>query len=426
MRSPVLRRAAYAWALAAAVVLVAPGGGALAQAGSAERVAAIRVHGNHTTPDEEILALAAVTPGDLVTPALATAVQQRLEETGRFRAVDVRQRYASLSDPTQVMLVIVIEERSGIRLDVPRPGVLRRVASSTMWLPVLRREDGYGLTYGARLSFVDLLGPRTRVSVPLTWGGERRAAAEVERTFAGGPLTRVRGTAGVWRREHPSAGLPERRIELAARAERAFAPWLRVGATASRANVWFDAHAATVSGAGLDLIVDTSRNPVFPRNALTALVAWERLWFEHAADTARTTLDVRGYVGLVGPSVLVLRAVHTAAAAPLPVYEQALLGGMGSLRGFRVGYRAGDRLAITSAELRLPVSSPLRVSRAGFTLFGETGTVYAAGATLSRARFDTGAGAGVFAQWPIATFRLEVAHGFGAGTRAHVSLGLSL
>ena len=60
------------------------------------RVAAVRVHGNHTTPDEEVLAIAAVGTGDPVTHDLIENVSRRLERSGRFRSVDVRTRYASL------------------------------------------------------------------------------------------------------------------------------------------------------------------------------------------------------------------------------------------------------------------------------------------------------------------------------------------
>ena len=417
-------------ALSAALALVFAGtGGAAAQESGAPagpRITVLRVHGNHTTPDADVLALAGVSPGDAFTPALAEAVERRLEASGRFRSVEVRQRFASLSDAQQVMLVIVVEERAGIRIDVPSPGPLGRLAASTMWLPVVRREDGYGFTYGARLSFVDLLGRRTRVSVPLTWGGERRAAAEVERTFGRGPFSRVHGSVGVWRREHPADDVPERRVEATARAERAVAPWLRVGGSVRRSHVWFAGPVETASAAGVDIALDTSRNPAFPRDAVQAHVAWERLWFERAPDTSRRTIDLRGYVGLPGSAVLAVRGQQTQAGGPLPRYAQALLGGTSSLRGFRLGYRAGDRLAAASAELRVPLSSPLRMSRAGVTLFSETGAAYGAGTPLSRARFDVGVGGGVFAQWPFGTVRLDVARGLGSGTRVHVSLGLAM
>ena len=56
-----------------------------------------------------------------------------------------------------------------------------------MFLPIVSYADGYGFTYGGRVSTVDLLGIGERLSVPLTWGGTRRAALEFERTFKTGP-----------------------------------------------------------------------------------------------------------------------------------------------------------------------------------------------------------------------------------------------
>ena len=60
-----------------------------------------------------------------------------------------------------------------------------------MFLPIVSFADGYGFTYGGRVSTVDLLGIDERLSVPLTWGGTRRAALEFERPFKSGPLTRI-------------------------------------------------------------------------------------------------------------------------------------------------------------------------------------------------------------------------------------------
>jgi len=67
-----------------------------------------------------------------------------------------------------------------------------------MWLPILRfSRDGYGFTYGARTAVIDRIGPRSRLSVPLTWGGERRAALEAERAFDRGPFSVVRGSVAL-------------------------------------------------------------------------------------------------------------------------------------------------------------------------------------------------------------------------------------
>lgn len=391
---------------------------------STPTITGVMVHGNHTTPDTVVLAIARVQPCQPFTDTTAQEVTGRLRTSGRFRSVDVRKRFVSSSDENAVLLVIVVEERSGISIDVPVPGPMRRLAASTMWLPVLGYEDGYGFTYGARISLVDLLGRSTRLSAPLTWGGERRASVLVERTFERGPLSRIEASGGVWRREQPAADIPERRSFAVARVERAFGSSFRVGARGETGDVAFGTLDDRIRIVGIDGVLDTRRDPAFPRNAVYASVAWERLWFDKSADTSRVRTDLRGYLGLPGQAVVLARWQQSVAADPLPVYEQALLGGTGSLRGFRLGYRAGDRLAAASLELRLPVTSPLRLARFGVAVFGDRGAVCAADASLRSADYDTGVGAGIFATAPALSFGLDVAHGLDAGTRAHVSLGV--
>ena len=295
-----------------------------------------------------------------------------------------------------------------------------------MWQPVLRRDDGYGFTYGARVAFVDLLGPRTRVGVPLTWGGERRLGVELERRFEGGLLSRLIGTAGVTRREHPALGVGDRRTGATIRGERRLAPWARVAGAGGIADVSFGGAPDTVTRLAVDLIVDTRRDAAFPRNAIHGTLEVERLWFDATGDTVRLTSDLRGYVGLFGQVVLAVRGLQVHALDPLPVFEQPLLGGTSTLRGFRLGYRFGDSLAAASAEVRIPFSSPLRAGRVGAAVFVDTGTVHGAGGTLRRARWDTGIGAGLFLQIPLLTVRVDVARGLGAATRAHVTLGITL
>ena len=85
----------------------------------------------------------------------------------------------------------------------------------------------------------------------------------------------------------------------------------------------------------------------------------------------------------MGTSVLALRGIAIRASNPLPGYEQALLGGSSLLRGYEFGYRAGDNLAAVSAELRIPITSPLSVGRFGVKAFVDAGTVYGAGGKLA-------------------------------------------
>ena len=83
----------------------------------AETVASVVVHGNHTTPTDEVLGLAGAITGQPATDALLAEVRVRLEQSGRFAGVDVRKRYLSIDDPSRVLVVIVVDEHEGISED---------------------------------------------------------------------------------------------------------------------------------------------------------------------------------------------------------------------------------------------------------------------------------------------------------------------
>ena len=412
-------------AAAVVAILAVLGQSTRAQEPAAETVVDIRVHGNHTTPDAEVLRIAGIATGEPFSPSLVGQAEEHLRRSGRFRSVEIRKRYQSIEDPSAIVLVILVEEQAGVSVETPSPGVLRRLRANTMWLPVLAFEDGYGLTYGARVSFVDALGRQTRVSVPLTWGGERQASVEVERRFTRGPLTRLTVDAGITRREHPALDEGDRRTGAGVRAERALSSWLRLGAQARVSDVQFGELDDQLRSAGVDVTLDTRRDPAFPRNAVYASASAEGLWFDNADDTPRVLTDVRGYLGLVRQVVFVGRVQQAWASHALPLFEQQLLGGAASLRGFPLGYRMGDRLVAASAEVRMPITSPLRIARTGLAVFADTGATYSAQERLGDTRWDTGVGAGFFVTATVFSMRLDVAHGIDAGTRAHFTLGLA-
>ena len=167
---------------------------------------------------------------------------------------------------------------------------------------------------------------------------------------------------------------------------------------------------------------------MFPRNAVHATAGVEQLRFDGSVNVSRWTSDVRGYVGLFGSSVLALRAVSARASDALPAYEQALLGGTQTLRGYDFGYRADDNLAAFSAEVRVPITSPLLMGRFGLKGFFDAGTVYPFGAKLSDQRFDRGAGGGIFMSWAVLNAGLDVAWPVGGSTnnpRWHFGLGVT-
>jgi outer membrane protein assembly factor BamA len=204
------------------------------------------------------------------------------------------------------------------------------------------------------------------------------------------------------------------------------APRLKLGGQLGITHIKFEPLHDTFATYGADLTFDTRRDAIFPRDAIYASVGWEALNFTGGAPTInRAHTDVRGYIGLIGQSVLFLRGRLDTADGRVPPYEQALLGGASSLRGFRTGAFAGDNRATAGAELRIPLSSPLGITRLGVSLFGDTGAVYDHGGKLRDATFHHGTGAGVFLLAPFLQLNLDVAYGFGNRLRVHFTSGFS-
>ena len=393
-----------------------------------ERIVEIRVHGNHTTPDADVLAIAGLTVGETATAERLAEAEAKLRASRRFAAIEVRRRYQSISDPSQILIVLLVDELPGVSKDNLLPGPLSRLRASGMWLPILSFADGYGFTYGARVSFVHTLGSRSRISTPLTWGGERRAAVEVERTFDRGPLSVLRGTVAVNRRVNPYFEVPDTRREAAIQADRALGPWLRAGGDARVTQVAFGQTDERHQAAGGHVVLDTRLDPSFPRNALLASTAWERVGFK-GSSSSRWSTELRGYVGVYRGTVLALRARTVRAGSALPPSEQTLLGGTDSLRGYRAGYRAADGIAASSAELRVPLTSPLNVGRFGAKVFVDTGAPWAAGMPLAKQQFKNGVGGGIYFGAAVLTAGVDVAfprlhQGYGAA-RWHFGLGLT-
>jgi outer membrane protein assembly factor BamA len=391
-------------------------------------VGEVRVHGNHTTPDADVLAIVGDVVGKPATDQLIDEIRKRIEKSGRFDGVEVRKRYRSIENPDDILLMVIVDEFPGIdEFDITGgkvPGPVRRFWSSGMFMPVLHSEDGYGVTYGARLSFVDRFGPRSRITIPLTWGGERQARVQLERAFKSGPIERVAAEYGIGRRENPHYEIGDTRVSLGARIESAPTRWLRVGAAAKRDDVSFGDLKDKVDRFGGDLTIDTRVDPAFPRNAIHASAGIDRVNFD-GGQANQKKLDVRGYLGMFGQTVLAVRGLSVITDAPLPIYEHNLLGGAPNLRGYEAGYKAGDNLAAASVELRIPITSPLNVGRFGVKAFVDWGTIYAVGDKLSDQTFERGIGGGAYLHLTIVSLSLDVARSQTGNTRFHFGMGVT-
>src|SRR4051812_13100677 len=316
-----------------------------------ERIAEIRVHGNHTTPDTVVLELSGLHVGDAVTDKTIREAEKTIRRSHRFSDVEIRKRYLSISDPTQVLAMIVVNEKAGISDTNLTPGIGTRLRASSMFLPILNYQDGYGLTYGVRTTFPRALDDQTRVSVPLSWGGERRAGVEVDHWFGGSrglygigkrdPTLRLIGGFAIYRRENPFYEVSDIRLEGKLRAEHPVNSWLRVGGTAKTAQVTFGNEGAdfvdaieqatarllpprTVtrhSSYSADLIVDTRLDPSFPRDAVYASFGPELLQWENDGSARRWNTDLRGYLGIPKGMVVALRTQLLTANEALPPSE---------------------------------------------------------------------------------------------------------
>ena len=134
----------------------------------------------------------------------------------------------------------------------------------------------------------------------------------------------------------------------------------------------------------------------------------------------RSDIDARGYVGLLGQTVLALRALRQDSNKPLPPYLKPLLGGMSNLRGFASGTAAGDTLLALSAEAIVPLTSPLDVGKMGVSVFTDAGTTYDKGARLTDQTLKRGYGGSLWFAAAFLRLNIAVAHGRGSTTRVHV------
>ena len=407
-------------ALALAAALALQAGGVQAP----RTIHDIRVHGNHSTPDAIVLELAGVKAGDPLGDNTAKEIHTRLRKSGRFDRVEVMARSRSL-DGSDLSIVILIEEPAIVPREMPGGAVVntvRRIGAKPMFLPILDFSD-YGFSYGARASFVDIAGKGSRFSFPFTWGANKRAAAEYEHRFGPDRRVRIEGAASWLRRENPFYAIEETRRDASAGLSYEIARPLRATARGGITDVSFGADGDRFPWVAGELTLDTRIDPNLPRQAVYASVRAEHLAFDRYEPANRLRTDLRGYLGLVGQSVLAVRGLHVMSDTPQPPFERALIGGASTVRGSDFGYGTGDNLAVGSVEVRVPLSSPLSIGRLGVSVFADVGAAYDRGVALGDAHYRWGYGAGAFFSATVFRFNLDVATDGRGGARVHAASG---
>ena len=98
---------------------------------------------------------------------------------------------------------------------------------------------------------------------------------------------------------------------------------------------------------------------------------------------------------------------------------------MANLRGFGAGSAAGDTLVAGSAELIVPLTSPLNVGKVGVSAFVDYGVVYPNGERFADQTLKRGLGGSVWFSAAFFKLNIAVARGRGSSTRVHVGANAS-
>jgi outer membrane protein assembly factor BamA len=358
----------------------------------------VRFRGNYSLADEELLAAADVQPGEPLTPETLAAIEQRLLAVEGVGSVEILERYRSMTVTDEVVLLIHVREHVAVR-------------EKFMFLPLLTWTDEQGVSFGARFAMVDLLGLDERLSFPLTWGGERRAAAEIAFDLDRAAISHVAGGFGISQHENPHFELPDRRVGGWLDASKRWDVF-EVGGAASFADVELGGAGEQQLELGVRAIVDTRQDRQLPRDAFYVRGAWDWLALrDNSRGIDRFTADLRGYKSFIGRSIVAAQAYYRGAGGRLPDWERPYLGGARTLRGYDAGAFIGDNIVLLATELRVPLTPPAPVGLVGLNFFFDSGAVYDHGTSLRRARFRNGVGAGVYFFAAFIGFQVDVAYG---------------
>jgi len=369
-----------------------------------------RFRGNFTTPDEEMIRLGNIEIGVPADAVSFEEIKQRLLQTGRFERVEITKRYRSLSSSEKVILLVTVREKQS-------------AMSKFMFMPILKGSDEYGFTYGLRTTGKNLLGFKERLSIPLTWGGVRRAALESEFEMNNPVISTLTLSVDFARKENPHFRTGDFRKGVQAELRRRLKRF-EVKVHSGWAGVDFGPQSSSFVTFGASFVLDTRQDINLPRDAFYAGVSWERLQIlDGGPGFNRYTLDLRGYKGIIGQTILAGQFLHHTVDGRLPDFERPFLGGANTLRGYKPGAFIGDNITTSSIELRIPLTSPREVYHTGINVFLDSGAVYDYGTSIGNADFKHGAGVGCFFLFMGFGIKADLAYNMHDAFRVHFSTG---
>ncbi len=246
-----------------------------------------------------------------------------------------------------------------------------------MFLPILGYDDGYGFTYGGRVSTIGMLGMGERLSVPLTWGGTRRAAIEVDRTFKTGPLTRVvvdlrHLAAARTRTSRSTTSASPGRAAPSAASRGSSAP----ASSTSQSTVDFGDARRSAVDARCRCRARHARRPGLPAQRRVPQRRLDRP-ARRAASTnpsTSTPTDARGYLGVIGQAVLAGRVQYYIGGPHAPRLRAAAARRRLEPARLPHGYvRRRSAVRRRPRSCGVPLTSVLSGAKLGVTAFFDAG-----------------------------------------------------
>jgi len=375
-----------------------------------ETLVEVHFRGNFTIPDETLLKMAGLEIGLTADAFIPEDITQKLLVSGKFEWVEVTRRHRSIARNDEVILVITVKEKESAK-------------NKFMYSPIFAGSDEYGFTYGLRSTAKNLLGLQERISIPLTWGGVRRVEVEGEFYLRNPVVKTLTATVGVSRKKHPYYEIGDFRKEVNVAVKRRL-NLIEVNAQSGWTDVDFGNRGGDFVTVGAGMVLDTRQDVNLPRNAVYADIAWKKLSLLDAGRGINVyTVDLRGYKGLLGQTILAGQFYYNGADGTLPDYERHFLGGANTLRGYEPGAFIGDNIVTASLELRQPLSSLRPIYRYGGVLFFDSGVAYDHGESLKNVKFKHGVGVGAFLMIMGFGITADVGYNMHDAFRVHVNSG---
>lgn len=167
------------------------------------------------------------------------------------------------------------------------------------------------------------------------------------------------------------------------------------------------------------LVYDTRDNIFDPKEGTYDVISIEYAgkFLGGDYDFIKLTGTFAGYFNVVKDQVLALRIMGGMANTPLPSFERFSIGGVNTLRGYKLGEFSGDNMLLFNVEYRVPLSTNFQG-----VLFIDYGSAWEYGGSIDLDSFKLGKGIGVRVDTPLGPIRLD----YGIAEDRHGSLYFSI